>query len=548
MQKNKNSMALNWINKNTKHIYIKMILLTVLAMIMSVISVGLAWMSKIAIDAAVQRVPAVELYYKIAGIFILIVLQVIVQIAYSKINVKTTIKYSITLKENLFNRLLKKKWQKVSEYHSGELLNRINSDISIITSGVTTIIPNVFSLSLRIILSFASLFVLDKWLAVVYLAVSPFIFVLTRIYGRGMKALHKKCQETDGKTKSFMQECLQNLLVIKAYRNQDKVTKASNKLQLDNLYYNVKRNNISILMNIVFFMALTAGYYATLSYCAIQISAAVMTYGTMMAILQLISSVQVPFKDLSALVPQYYGVIASVERICELENMPDEQNDLIFEVNWQSIELDNIAFAYDGEHIFKNANLKFDKGDFLAICGISGIGKSTLMKLMMGILKPDGGKITILSENNADSQDNGKSLFSYVPQGNMILSGTIKENIAFYSEQDDEKIKKAAKAAELYDFIETLPDKFETTLGEKGLGLSEGQIQRLAIARAVYYNAPIILLDEATSALDEATEYKLLENIKELKNKSCIIISHKNAALSICNKKIAIEAMKITEM
>ena len=548
MQKNKSSQALGWIHRNTKHIYAKMTVLTILSMVMSSISVGLAWLSMATIDAATAEIKVDgNLQQRIIEVFILIAFQVLVQVTYSKISVKTVAKYAITLKETIFNHLLKKNWQRVSEYHSGELLNRINSDISIITSGVSTIVPNAFSLSLRIILSFISLFMFDRTLACIYLIASPFIFILTRFYGKSMKKLHKRCQETDGKTRSFMQECLQNLLVIKAYRNQDKITGASNKLQMNNLYYTVKRNNISILMNIVFFMVLTAGYYATLSYCSIKISNNLMTYGTMTAILQLISSVQIPFKDLSGLIPQYYGVIASTERVFELESMPDEQNELISNVDWQSIEIENIAFAYDEEHIFKNASLTFNKGDFLAICGISGIGKSTLMKLMMGILKPNGGKITITKDSEPEVNDD-KSLFSYVPQGNMILSGTIKENIAFYSKLDSEKIKKSAKVAELYDFIETLPDKFETNLGEKGLGLSEGQIQRLAIARAVYYDAPIILLDEATSALDEETEYKVLKNIKELKDKSCIIISHKNAALTICGKKIAIKDMQIAEI
>ena len=554
----KSSEALSWLNDNTKHIYIRLGFLTFLAMSMSIISVRLAWMTKIALDAA-TKVTNDNLYFRIIEIFALIILQVSIQIIYSKVNVKLTARYSMSLKESLFNHLMKKNWQKVSAYHSGELLNRINSDIGVITSGVVSIIPNAIALSARVILSFGSLFNLDRNLALVYLIASPFIFISTRLYGKKMKTLHKKCQETDGATKSFMQECLQNLLVIKAYKNQDKITAASGKFQMANFFYTIRRNNTSILMNIVFFMALTAGYYATMSYCAVKISVGLMTYGTMAVILQLISSVQVPFKDLSGLIPQYYGVIASSERVMELENISDEQNDLISDTSWKAIEIENIAFAYDNEQIFKNAGLTFEKGDFLAICGISGIGKSTLMKLIMGILKPDGGKITILPEC-ADTKASEpvekptieksceKSLFSYVPQGNMILSGTIKENIAFYSDIDNEKIEKAAKAAELYEFIETLPNKFETNLGEKGLGLSEGQVQRLAIARAVYYDAPIILLDEATSALDEDTEYKVLKNIKELRNKSCIIISHKNAALTVCNKKIAIRGMKIEKM
>ncbi|MBQ7792102.1 MAG: ABC transporter ATP-binding protein, partial [Clostridia bacterium] len=305
--------------------------------------------------------------------------------------------------------------------------------------------------------------------------------------------------------------------------------------QLFHFKFTLKRNHISILMNILFYLALTASYYIALGYCAWKLSLGLMTFGTLMAILQLLNQVQTPFKDLSAVIPQYFSTIASAERLEELEKIPaDERKQLILAED-PLVQIQSMSFSYGDEAIFTQTDFTMNSGEFIAISGISGIGKSTLMKLIMGILKPDAGEIQCHGE------------VAYVPQGNMILSGTIRENIAFYRSVDEEKIIHAARVAEIYDFIETLPQGFGTVLGEKGLGLSEGQVQRLAIARAVYLDAPLFLLDECTSALDEATEAKVLTNLKQIPGKSCIIISHKQAAFDIANRSIAVENRKIVE-
>lgn len=553
----KNTLQWHWLHKNAKPIYFNLGILTVFGMLLSYIGVQFALTSRDLIDVAIKQANG-NLFGKISEIIILIASQLIIQSSYAILNVRVTGKLSISLKEKLFNSIMKKDYQKISDYHSGELLNRINSDIGVITSGIMTIIPNVFSLSFRIILSFLALFVLDRPFALFCLIVGPFIMLTARLYSRKMKSLHKKSQETDGKTKSFMQECLQNLLVIKAYKKEDAITGFSRILQLANFKVNLKRNNITVIMNIAFYLVLTAGYYLSLSYCAYKISIGLMTFGTLTAILQLIGQVQAPFKDLSSVVPQYYAMIASVERILEIENLfpvgansvrpqnyhPVGANSVRLSnqppvgansVRPQCIQIKNLSFSYKDETIFKNADFTMQQGEFIAISGISGIGKSTLLKLIMGILKPEQGEISV---NNS---------FAYVPQGNMILSGTIKENIAFYNDIEEEKIIESSKIAEIFDFIETLPNKFDTILGEKGLGLSEGQIQRIAIARAIYYDAPLLLLDEATSALDEETEKAVLLNIKNLKNKSCIVISHKKSAFEICDRQISIINNKIMQ-
>ena len=252
--------------------------------------------------------------------------------------------------------------------------------------------------------------------------------------------------------------------------------------------------------------------------------------------------------------PKYYTTIASAERIMELDDLQNEKeinkkeiNVLDTYKNLNSVEFENISFKYDRDIILDNTSLSIKKGDFVAIMGISGIGKSTLLKLLLGVFNLNFGKIYLDTNNGKIPIDkNTRKLFSYVPQGNMLISGTIKDNITFINpDASDSEIEEVIRISCAKQFIDELPLGLETVIGEKGLGLSEGQVQRLAIARSLLADSPILLLDEATSALDEKTEKEFLTNLKALDNVTCIIVSHKKAALDICNKTIQIKNGKI---
>ncbi|MBE7018506.1 MAG: ABC transporter ATP-binding protein [Ruminococcaceae bacterium] len=532
----KKNSQLKWLLKRTgPKMYGKLALLTLLGVVMSTIGVRFAIVSKDLLDIASHSVEG-DLTAQVIRLFVMLGLLLASQIFYSLYNARVSGQYGIRLKEHVFRTCLERDWQQVSNIHSGELINRIHSDVNVVVTGVMLLVPNLISLLVRIFLSFYEMFQLDWLLATICLILAPFILLTARLYSSRMKKLHKKCMETDGKTKSFMQEILQNLLVIKAYRAEDKVVEESRTFQFLHFKFTLKRNHISILMNILFYLALTASYYVAMGYCAWKLSLGLMTFGTLMAILQLVNQVQTPFKDLSSIVPQYFSTLASAERLQELENLSADGRKFLVDNKKPVVEVKNMSFSYGDEEIFDNTDFTMKDGEFIAISGISGIGKSTLLKLIMGILTPKSGEVCCYRE------------LAYVPQGNMILSGTIRENIAFYRGVREDDIIKAAKTAEIYDFIQTLPEGFDTVLGEKGLGLSEGQVQRLAIARAVYLDAPLFLLDECTSALDEATEQKVLSNLKAMQGKSCIIISHKQAAFDIADRKIAVENRKIVSV
>jgi len=545
---------LKWVYKNSKKLMPFIVLLVLIGVLLSLCGVGFALISRGVIDIATKQTKG-NLLNQSLLLGLLIIVQMLLQVVFASLNIRTSGKLAISFKKQIFSTLVKKDWTSVSNYHSGELLNRITSDASVITNAVVGIIPNLVGFLTRIVASFVVLYMLDPVFALICLIVGPMVIFVSHIYSKKMKTLHKKCQESDGLTRSFMQEALQNLLVIKSFGNENSIIDNSTKLQKNNFKLTVKRNNISIIANICFYIAITAGYYFALVWGAIKISQGIMSPGVLIAILQLVGQFQVPFRELSGLLPQYYSMIASAERIIELENLPNEVefNDITIDCkkiyqDISEISINNVTFAYDKENILENASLNIKKGDFIAIVGTSGIGKSTLLKLILGIIMPKGGTISFNMKDNSkiEMDKHTRAMFAYVPQGNMILSGTIRDNIIFSKmDIDDEQVIKAAQISEIWEFIDSLPQKLDTLIGEKGLGLSEGQIQRIAIARAVLHNSPILLLDEATSALDEKTEWMVLNNLKSLKAKTCIVISHKRAAIDVCDKSICIENGKI---
>lgn len=520
-------------------------LLTVGSMILSLITLQFSMQSKKLIDIATGASASgfLEVCIKIV---VMLALMLLVQVAINFINVHASSRFEISLKNHVFKKLLTKDYLSVSEYHSGELLNRINSDVNVIVSGIVTIIPKAALFLTSIIGAFVLLFGIDRFLALAILAVGPFVLIGARLYSRRYKALHKECQSADGKTKSFMLEMLQNLLVVKSFSNESLMLRKGEELQRVSYGLRVKRTRVSVLAHVGLFLVFNAGFYFAIAYCAYRLSQHMITAGDVVAIIQLVNQIQSPFQSMSGLVPQFFSVIASVERLMELEDLKDEaetgdkiEKSIYSEM--ESLVFDNVKFSYSSDSIVSGINMDIKKGEFAVVAGESGAGKSTALKLLLGIFKADSGEIYLNTKNKKRYMlgKNSRALFAYVPQGNLILSGTIRENITFSQEvANEEQIIKAAKIAQIWDFIQTLDKGLDTPIGENGLGLSEGQAQRISIARAILCDAPILLLDESTSALDSKTEEKLLKAIKSMTDKTVIIVSHKQAAFDECDKVV----------
>lgn len=485
-----------------------------------------------------------------------VVLQMLLVIIRNSVAERCKGRLDIILKRHLLQNIMTKDYSGVTAYHTGELQNRLFNDVGVVTDSFTKIVPNTVFFITKLTSALIYLIALDKVFALIFLVGGLSVFVITRLFRKTLKSLHKQVQETEGKTRSFIQEIVTNLLAVKAFSAEDKMQQHTDELQETNFKAVMKRRNFNIIANTGLSGVFNVGSVFAIAFGAWRILTGVMTYGTVTAMIQLVNQVQQPFASLSGVMPMYFSMIASAERLMEIDALPDEQdiNDDAFDrdevyKNLQAISFKDITFSYDRDVILNDTSLSIKKGDFLAIMGISGIGKSTLLKLLLGVFTVKSGTISLkTAQGDIPVDRNTRKLFTYVPQGNMLISGTIRENLTFVNDNaTDEEIEEAIRISCAKQFIDELPMGVETVIGEKGLGLSEGQVQRLAIARSILSNAPVLLLDEATSALDEETEKQFLTNLRELNNVTCIIVSHKKAALEICNKHIQINNGKIVE-
>jgi len=544
----KNSNSLKWIYKNTKK-YIPAVLLV--ALVSAIISVGyiaLAYSASMVIDIASGEIEG-DVWINIILLAVLILGQIVLYVLNSNIKIRVIGKTEIYLKNKMFESLIKKEYSNLYTIHSGDILNRFTSDIDVVVGGVTGIIPSAVSLVSRLIAAFWLLIKFSPKLALGILVLGVFVGVGARIYSVFFKRLHKKVQEAQGKTRSYMQECTENVVVVKSFGALSTLSKKLESLMRQTYILKLKRNLLSNISNVSVYMIFTGGYYAVLAWGAFLVASDGISFGMLTALLSIIAQIKGPITSVSGLIPQYFSMLASAERIMELENLPDEPEaypkEKISEIyrDMKAIKLEGVEFSYvtDTKKVLKDCDMTINRGEITALVGGSGEGKSTIFRLLLGLWRDFEGEIYIESEEKIDLTPSHRGLFAYVPQGNLILSGTIAENIRFCKEDaTEEEVINAAKCADIYDFIMSLPDSFDTMLGERGLGLSEGQLQRISIARAILSGAPILLLDECTSALDEKTEQTVLHNIKEL-GSTALIISHRAAALEICDRIYSLE-------
>lgn len=546
---------LKWLIERSKKQSFKMIMLVLSNAFFSVLSILFAFAIKEIIDSATVHNDAKRLLWFAIGICGIVVLQFVFRVVINGLTEHIRGKLEMEYKSHLFSSVLNKKHDKITAYHSGELMNRLTADVAVIADGVTGIVPTVVSAGVRLICAVVALIILDWIFAVAFTVAGLLVFLVISLLRGKLKSLHKRAQETDGKVRSFMQECIENLLAVKVFSVNKKIERQAGELQNDNFKIKMRRKNYSVIGHATYNFIFSAGYLFALIYGGVKILNDLLTYGSLSAILQLVNNVQVPFASLSTVLPKYYAMIASAERLIEIEDVESEPQVRDFEKTvtydkMSGIKVSNVDFSYGRESVLNHANFFINKGDFVMIEGSSGVGKSTLIKLMLGVYPLDGGSICAVCQDGEISLDNStRTLFSYVPQGNMIFSGTLKDNVTFIKEDaTEEEIENALRISCADGFISELPKGLETVVGENGVGLSEGQIQRVAIARAILCNAPVILLDEATSALDEQTEKRLLDNLKGLNGVTLVIVSHKKAAANICNRIIRIEDKSIVEI
>ena len=385
--------------------------------------------------------------------------------------------------------------------------------------------------------------------------------LFTWYFRRSLKRLHKNTQEADGKLRIFLQERLTGLMMIRSFVAEEQTLAATEKKLTDHKSARMKKSLFSTVCNFGFGAAMSGMVLFGVGWCGYGILKGSISFGTLTAMIQLITQIQVPFANITGFLPQYYAMIASAERLMEAESFESDASDAkssdeirnFYANELRAIGLKNASFTYyplsdavsDTERenmpvVLHNLTLQIRKGEYVAFTGHSGCGKSTALKLLMCVFRPDSGQRYFEDRNGVCGELTGeyRRLFAYVPQGNCLMSGTIRELVSFAAPDradDNEKLEQALRIACAWDFISQLEQGTDTMLGERGAGLSEGQMQRLAIARAIFSGSPVLLLDEATSALDADTERRLLDNLRRMTDKTVIIVTHRPAALDICD-------------
>lgn len=455
-------------------------------------------------------------------------------------------------KRELLHSILHSDYRAAASYHSGEFVNRLNNDVRILDDGIVNLLPNLSSMITKLIVAFTVLTTLTPLFAVLLLGAGLLVVLVTAMLRRKLKGLHKGVSEANGKVSSIIQEILEKLLIVQAMDISDEMERRVD-IQLKHRFeLHRKRKNISIFANSCISVMFYVAGFSALVWCASGILAGTITYGTMTAVIQLVNQLQNPIVGLSGILPQYISMTAAAERLQELDQLPvtadycQEDAQTLYS-RMKGLFAKNLSFTYDRDSIFDNAEFSLEKGYFYAVTGPSGTGKSTLLKLMLGIYTPDNGLLAAETDGQPVVLDRStRRLFAYVPQGNILFSGTIRENLLVIKpDATEEEIDQAVYASAMDLYLKQLPSGLDTPLGESGSGLSEGQAQRLAIARAVLGGAPILLLDECTSALDIETEALVLERLRELKNRTCIAVTHRPAAEHICDGRIQLDSGSI---
>ena len=523
------------------------------AVLCQLVLVGIAlcyvYISKSLVDVAsgVGEGGARELVLLGCAMVLTILLRIAFQSCISYVESKAEIKIANSLRQREFDKLMHLKSDYRKHWHSGDLVNRMQSDVSAVASSIGRVIPNLTGAVLKFSAAFAYMLVLEARLAWLLVLVIPVGVFGGRFVLRRTRALTLAVREGDGKVQSHVQESVQHLPVIQGLEYG---ANSSSELEViqDDFYSKImRRTRFSIVARILTALAFSLGYAIAFLWGVRGIWLGSVSFGLMTAFLQLVGQIQRPLLEMSEQLPSLFHCSASIDRLMEIEAMPgEEEGEALMMDGIAGVRLENLSFHYpDGEEmIFDNFSHDFKPGSRTAVIGETGIGKSTLIKLLMSLLQADSGKITLydLKGDCAEASSRTRCNMVYVPQGNTLFSGSIRENLLMGKPDADESQMREALHRAAADFVDRMPEGLDSQCFEAGGGLSEGQAQRIAIARALLRPGSILLLDEFSSALDPETEELLLERLNDgSSDKTMIFITHRERVADYCDSILRLD-------
>lgn len=516
--------------------------------IVGLLSVGVSltqvWAVKHAIDVASGDEQG-NIYMAVAFMGVLILIDFALNISGIWIRNLLGIKAQNRMQQRVLDRILRSEWRGKESRHSGDVLNRLEFDVTNVVNFLTETLPSALSVLAMFIGAFSYLASMEWRLAVLVAAMVPLFVLVSKIYIRQMRGLTRQVRDSDSKVQAFMQEITQNRMLVKTLESGGFMINRLESTQSELRRNVVRRTSFSVFSNFILNFGFTLGYLVAFLWAAVRMSAGTLSFGGMTAFLQLVAKIQGPARSLTKLVPAFVSVFTAAERLMELEEDPlEEQGDPIMLDAPCGVRLDNVSYAYqDGDsNVIDNLSFDFRPGCCTAILGETGAGKTTLVRMLLALLQPQSGSLHIY--NNVEERQLTPRLranFVYVPQGNTLLSGTIRENLCLGKHNATDEEMREALIKSCAEFVFDLPDGLDTACAEKGGGLSEGQAQRICIARALLRNRSVMLFDEATSALDPDTERRLLKNILASHDKTIIFITHRLAVVDYCDDVLRVE-------
>ena len=533
-----------WLWRAWRGNQLQAILNAAIGLLSVVVSLAQVWAVQHAIDVASGHAEG-SIYWSVGVMALLVLCGFALRICSIWVRNILGIKAQNRMQQRMLDRILRSEWTGKESHHSGDVLNRLEQDVGTVVSFLTETIPNTISVVAMFVGAFLYLFSMDKVLAFVIVGIIPVFVLLSKLYIGQMRRLTRQVRDSDSKVQSVLQETIQHRMLIKTLESDSVMVDRLESTQSELRHRVVKRTAFSVVSNFILNAGFSVGYLIAFLWAALRMADQTLTFGGMTAFLQLVNRIQGPARDLTRLAPVFVGVFTAAERLMELEENPlEEQGDPIPLTAPCGVRLEHITYAYDDgdSNVIEQLDFDFYPGSCTAVLGETGAGKTTLIRLILALLHPNEGKVFLYNQQEQrELSPLMRCNFVYVPQGNTLMSGTIRDNLRLGKLNATEEEIKAALEMSCASFVMELPDGLDTVCTEAGGGLSEGQAQRISIARALLRNRPIMLFDEATSALDPETERQLLHNILSNHDKTVIFITHRPAVVDYCDQTLHLQ-------
>lgn len=534
------SAILRWLWRSWRGNRLQAVLNAVIGLLGVAVSLIQVWAVQHAIDVA-SHVVSGSLYWAVGIMALLILLNFGLSIAGVWVKNILGIRAQNRMQQRMLDRILRSEWHGKESRHSGDVLNRLEFDVTNVVTFLTETLPGTLSVLALFVGAFVYLFLMDPALALITVAIIPLFVALSRFYVGKMRSLTRQVRDSDSKVQSVLQETVQNRMLIKTMEGDDTMVDRLENTQSELRHRVVRRTAFSVLSHLLLNFGFAVGYLTAFLWSAVRMSAGTLTFGGMTAFLQLVNKIQSPARSLTKLVPAFVSVFTAAERLMELEENPLEEQGTPIELDAPcGIRFSDVSFAYPDaatQPVISHLTFDFRPGSCTAILGETGAGKTTLVRLLLALLRPQDGRVEIYDRREArEMGPRMRCNLVYVPQGNTLLSGTIRDNLRLGKlDATDEEMLEALRLS-CADFVADLPDGLDSLCAEDGGGFSEGQAQRISIARALLRNRSIMLFDEATSALDPDTERQLLDNLLHHSQKTIIFVTHRLAVVDYCDQ------------